>query len=95
MVGKDREGRFHSPIIVVSSVYQLTSKACLSPQQRSVSSIALPLTSDPDNVAVTLRAGTTTYLRGDPQLGIVAGAMTRAPSHVSFTPYSRIPCSLP
>lgn len=27
---QDREGRFHSPIIMVSSVYQLTSEACLS-----------------------------------------------------------------
>jgi hypothetical protein len=38
--------------------------------------IALPLTSDPDNIKITLRAGTTTYLRADPQMGLVTGAIT-------------------
>lgn len=52
----------------------------LAPGRHAVSvaniPIALPLTSDPDSVTVTLQAGTTTYLRGDPQPGIVTGAIT-------------------
>jgi hypothetical protein len=52
----------------------------LSPGKHSVSvsniPIALPLSNAPDAITVTLRAGRTTYLRGDPQMGIVAGTIT-------------------
>jgi len=52
----------------------------LSPGKHSVSvsniPIALPLSNAPDAITVTLRAGTTTYLRADPQMGIVAGTIT-------------------
>jgi hypothetical protein len=52
----------------------------LSPGKHSVSvsniPIALPLSNAPDAITVTLRAGSTTYLRGDPQMGIVAGTIT-------------------
>jgi hypothetical protein len=37
--------------------------------------IALPLSNDPDSITVTLRGGTTTYLRGEPCMGIVAGSI--------------------
>jgi hypothetical protein len=52
----------------------------LAPGKHSVSvsniPIALPLSNDPDAITVTLRTGTTTYLRADPQMGIVAGTIT-------------------
>jgi len=52
----------------------------LAPGKHSVSvsniPIAIPLSSDPDSIKVVLRAGTTTYLRGDPQPGVVAGTIT-------------------
>lgn len=52
----------------------------LSPGRHSVSvaniPIALPLTNEPDSMKVTLRSGTTTYLRAEPRAGIVAGVMT-------------------
>ena len=52
----------------------------LAPGKHAVSvaniPIALPLTNDPDSIKITLRAGTTTYLRGDPQPGLVTGAIT-------------------
>src|SRR5262245_40131471 len=52
----------------------------LAPGKHSVSvsniPIALPLSNAPDAITVGLRAGTTTYLRADPQMGIVAGTIT-------------------
>src|SRR5262245_3022221 len=51
----------------------------LAPGRHAVSAanipIALPLSSDPDSLTVTLRGGTTTYLRGEPRLGVVAGSI--------------------
>ena len=52
----------------------------LAPGKHSISvsniPIALPLSNAPDAITVTLRAGTTTYVRADPQMGIVAGTIT-------------------
>jgi hypothetical protein len=51
----------------------------LAPGRHAVSAanipIALPLSNDPDSLTVTLRGGTTTYLRGEPRMGIVAGSI--------------------
>src|SRR5262245_34545434 len=52
----------------------------LAPGKHSISvsniPIALPLSNAPDAITVSLRAGTTTYVRADPQMGIVAGTIT-------------------
>jgi hypothetical protein len=52
----------------------------LAPGKHSISvsniPIALPLSNAPDAITLSLRAGTTTYVRADPQMGIVAGTIT-------------------
>jgi uncharacterized protein DUF2846 len=51
----------------------------LAPGRHAVSAanvpIALPLSNDPDSLTVTLRGGTTTYLRGEPRMGVVVGTI--------------------
>jgi hypothetical protein len=54
--------------------------ACdLAPGRHTVSAanipIALPLSNDPDSVTVSLRPGTTTYLRAEPRMGVVMGSI--------------------
>jgi len=57
----------------------------LAPGKHSVSvsniPIAVPLSNAPDAITVSTRAGTTTYVRADPQMGIVAGTITL--SHIA------------
>ena len=52
----------------------------LAPGKHSISvsniPIAIPLSNAPDAITVSLRAGTTSYVRADPQMGIVAGTIT-------------------
>ena len=52
----------------------------LAPGKHSISvsniPVALPLSNAPDAITVSLRASSTTYVRADPQMGIVAGTIT-------------------
>jgi hypothetical protein len=51
----------------------------LAPGRHAVSvgnvPFALPLSNDPDAVTVTLGVGTTTFLRGEPRMGVVLGSI--------------------
>jgi hypothetical protein len=51
----------------------------LAPGRHAVSAanipIAIPLSNDPDSITVNLRSGTTTYVRGEPRLGVLAGSI--------------------